>query len=90
MTEGTMYLRLRHIKGLLCPGNVAITQVIATLGPAWASASKQYWAKIGATRGDLTLIQYILFICVKVFPGNSIEKTGNHGLYSQTEMTSKK
>ena len=34
--------------------NVTITpgiaQGIATLGPAWASASKQYWAKIGATR----------------------------------------
>ena len=27
---------------------------------------------------------------MKIFPGNSIEKTGNHGLYSLTKMTSKK
>ena len=43
--------------------NVAITQGIAqgiaTLGPAWASASKQYWAKIGEHYPVLVTEQYV-------------------------------
>ena len=40
--------------------NVAITQGIATSGLAWASASKQYWAKIGAPRDFRIAKQYRL------------------------------
>ena len=44
--------------------NVVITQGIAqgiaTSGPAWASAPKQYWAKIGATRDFRIAKQYRL------------------------------
>ena len=66
--------------------NVTITpgiaQGIATLGPAWASASKQYWAKIGATRDQadpiIFVVSYAIQTGTKVIGFLSLVRTTKH------------